>query len=323
MDPSIQNLVSGLGQLNLSQNGDREQAYAQIASALADAAKQAACHSYKAPKPQLFHGGRDALATRDWLEQLERYCKRTTLPPTEWTSAAIDHLRGTALTWFRMSHLRETTPWDAFKTEFTKEFKPSDHEHSILMELRDLKQASVKEISAYINRFRDLALQLDNPADDMLREYFIAGLVEKTQIQVQIANPDTWQEAVKVAERINGVYARALAKSKPTYMTTPTPNQSALPPAEPMDVDSMRVLLANLASLTNAGTTVANFRRHNKGRLPKLDKKEKERCLRLGLCFRCRKKGHMAEGCTGDVAMYSIEADDDNENDSGKEQGEL
>jgi len=322
MDNTIQNLVAGLSQLNLSQNDHREQAYTQIATLISDATRQVRKGtSYKAPKPQLFHGGRNALATRDWLEEIERYCRNTDLPEPEWTSAAIDHLRGTALTWYRMTNLPETTPWSAFKVAFTKEFKPSNHEHSVLMELRELKQASVNDISSYINRFRDLALQLNNPADDMLREYFISGLVSQTQLQVQIADPSSWQDAVKVAERVNGVFARASAKNKPVYVPTQPPTSDRSIPAssgpEPMDLDTLKVLLANFS------TTMANIRhpqnsKNRRAALPKLTKAERERCIREGRCFRCRNRGHMAEDCNG-MAMHNLETEEETPAGSGNE----
>lgn len=278
--------------------------------------------SYKAPKPTLFSGGRNALATRDWLQELERYCRHTALPTFEWTSAAVDHLRGPASTWFQTTKMTDKTPWADFKTAFLAEFRPSDHQRSILMELRNLKQPSVKDMTTYVNRFRDLALQLDKPADEMLREYFIEGLTLQTRVQVEIANPSTWSDAIRTAERINGVFARAQQHQRHTYIpTTATANHAApvtttaapttVPSyldgaGEPMDIDNIR------------------FRNTNRRPLGRLTDAEREELRRIGACFRCRRTGHRATDCRSAPAQgrrlnsVEVNAGDD---DSGKAEG--
>ena len=323
MDP-LSSIIEDLRGLNLTSDEGQRQAYNTIRSHVNNSVQSRINNSYKAPKPQLFSGGRDALVTRDWLEQLERYCKRTNFPEDEWSSAAIDHLRGTALTWFRTSKLSENTPWASFKSAFTKEFRPSDHERHILMELRDLKQRDVKEIGTYINRFRDLALQLDDPIDHMLREYFVAGLMLHTQVQVEIANPKSWQEAIQVAERINDIYARAVSKTKTTFLLPqPAQNNHELPKAEPMDVDNLKTLLAHFTALASPTTELSNIHRP----LGKLMPKEREYLRRIGACFKCRKPGHLAANCRMGRSFNNFEittegGDKENDQNSGKDKGE-
>ncbi|KAG0195830.1 hypothetical protein BGX28_000551, partial [Mortierella sp. GBA30] len=72
------------------------------ASLTTASSRQSDVLTYKAPEPQLFGGGRNALATRDWLERMERYCKRSNVASDNSTEAAVDYLQGAALTWFRM-----------------------------------------------------------------------------------------------------------------------------------------------------------------------------------------------------------------------------
>ncbi|KAF9552750.1 hypothetical protein EC968_000417, partial [Mortierella alpina] len=190
------------------------------------------------------------------------------------------------------------TEWDTFKTEFTKEFKPSDHQQAIIRELRELRQTGLRNIDGYISRFRDLALQLDDPTDTMLREYFIQGLVTDTQLQVQLANPPTWQEAVSVAERVNAVFVSVRHKTKTDFLPANTPNtstkgQSDLPPGEPMDVDHLSAFLASMANTFQRNKIQYSSRKP----LPKLTPSEREHLRRIGACFRCRKTGHIADKC--------------------------
>jgi hypothetical protein len=251
---------------------------------------------------------------------MECYCKRSNVPPTGWTEAAVDYLRGTARTWFRLSGLETTANWDTFKTEFTKEFKPSDHKQAIIRELRELRQTSLKTIDAYINRFRDLALQLDDPSDTMLREYFIQGLITDTQLQVQLANPPTWQEAISVAERINAVFVSVRHKTKTDFM--PSHNQGAnnkdqsdLPPGEPMDVDHLSAFLASMANTFKRNSTPYTTRKP----LPKLTPTERAHLRRIGACYRCRKLGHIADKCREfGQNLHAIETQPESGNDQGE-----
>lgn len=316
MTTQMDDLARLIGSLSLTADD------ALTLTAALDRVRANAASSYKAPKPSLFVGGRNALATRDWLQELERYCRRTALPREEWTSAAVDHLRGPASTWFQTTSMTDRSSWDDFKAAFLTEFRPSDHQRSILMELRTLKQPSVKDMTTYVNRFRDLALQLDKPVDEMLREYFIEGLVIDTRVQVEIANPSTWSDAIRVAERINGVFARAQQHQRHIYIpTTATTNHAAPTTAtaaptvapsyldgigEPMDIDNIR------------------FRTTNRRPLGRLTDAEREELRRIGACFRCRRPGHRATDCRSAPAQgrrlnsVEVNAGDD---DSGKAKG--
>ncbi|KAF9286793.1 hypothetical protein BGZ68_002545 [Mortierella alpina] len=292
---NIEELVDSLGKLNLTTPAGKRSAREQLQALYASTPHNPI--TCKAPCPQVFTGGRDALATRDWLEAMECCCKRSNVPPG-WTEAAVDYLPGTARTWFRLSGLETSANWDTFKTGFTKEFKPSDHKQAIIRELRKLRQASLKTNDAYINRLRDLALQLDDPSDTMLREYFIHGLITDTQLQVQLANPPTWQEAIGVAERINAVIFSVRHKTKTDFM--PTHNQGAgnkdqsdLPPGEPMDVDSLSACLASMINTFKRSSTPYITRNP----LPKLTPTERAHLRRIGACYRRRTLGHIADKC--------------------------
>ena len=143
---------------------------------------------------------------------------------------------------------------------------------------------------------------------------YLHGLEPDTSKEVRLRQPTSLVDAIQQATIVHSI----LHPNGPPSAPAPTkPAQPTLPPTEPMDLDHIRTLLASFSALNNiaaASTTIANFRRPN-SRLPKLDKAEKERCIREGRCFRCRNKGHIAEKCTGPTAMYNIETS----NDSGNE----
>ena len=74
--------------------------------------------------------------------------------------------------------------------------------------------------------------------------------------------------------------------------------------------------LTNIANLTSAATTISHFSQP----LGKLTQAEKERLLKIGACFRCRRRGHRAVECRAGQTLNNLETDNQS-NDSGKDQG--
>ncbi|KAG0195392.1 hypothetical protein BGX28_001509, partial [Mortierella sp. GBA30] len=71
----------------------------------------------------------------------------------------------------------------------------------------------------------------------MLRDYFVAGLVRATQIQVEVSHPKSWQDAISVAERVNSVYLRFSSNLKAdnsTLSSTSHPTSHTIPTSVPI-----------------------------------------------------------------------------------------
>ncbi|KAI7818485.1 hypothetical protein BC939DRAFT_480373 [Gamsiella multidivaricata] len=154
---------------------------------------------------------------------------------------------------------------------------------------------------------------------------YMNGLESETSKEVRLRQPTTLDAAIQQATIVHSI----LHPTNPNNATT-TSVPTASSTAEPMDVDAMNVLLANLASLAKT-TTVASIRQssHHTARsssrpsLPKLDAASREYNMRHGLCHRCRLPGHIAKNCRGDRAFHNIETDSQAADESGKDQGEL
>ncbi|KAF9435555.1 hypothetical protein BGZ76_006052, partial [Entomortierella beljakovae] len=285
---------------------DRQESYSQLANLVCNVQKST--NNSNALEPQLFHGARDVYVSRDWLVGLERYCIRSGLPKEQWTSVAANRLRSAAQSWFLKSNIKEDAVWEIFKAEFLREFKPSNHERSIMRELRVMRQSNPRDLPMYVNRFRDLAYQLDHPSDNILRDYFISGLDIQTQVLVEIANPQTWRNAIQAAEKIDEAFARVQPnqgmKKYPEIIYTPTITQ-----------------ISRLYS--HAQINHPFYSAHSPiRRLEKLSPCEREHLRRIGGCFRCRRVGHRASNCGTKPKMTKTSTDVCDE-DKGKERGEL
>ncbi|KAG0195334.1 hypothetical protein BGX28_001637 [Mortierella sp. GBA30] len=146
---------------------------------------------------------------------------------------------------------------------------------------------------------------------------YMNGLEPETSKEVRLRQPETMAQAVHQASIVHGI----LHPNGPTSVSAPS-----LPATQPMDLDAVSVLISHLASLTGANvkvkpspsltTNVAYLRRP----LGKLTPAERERLRKIGACFRCRRKGHLAADCHA-TSFNNLEAENDDD-ESGKDLGE-
>jgi hypothetical protein len=267
----------------------------------------------KPQKPSPYEGAIDAIACLNFIESQQEYFEIVELAQEAWVKYTVLSLTGDAKAWWRDSKLTQTTPWADFKKAFIDQFTPPDTENAALRELSQLKQKKLS-VAEYTTKFRRLSRLIPDLDRKSALFMYLAGLEPETSKQVRLHQPSTLDEAINKATIIHSI----LYPTAPTAMPM-TPVTHATPAAttpEPMDLDAMRVLLNNLASLTGAATTLANFRQP----LHKLSDREREQLRRTGKCFRCRKPGHIASRCPLGRAMNNLETNDD---ETGKAEGEM
>jgi hypothetical protein len=130
-------------------------------------------------------------------------------------------------------------------------------------------------------------VQIPSVQDDELKDRFIRGLKTRTRMEVTMRDPETFEDAVKLADKFDSLFTPGLAgfgfkqqtPGKSTVARMPIPilprpaNPSPLGPV-PMEIDALR--------RKNAPLTPA----------------ERARLMKLGGCFYCRKvAGHIAISC--------------------------
>jgi hypothetical protein len=115
------------------------------------------------------------------------------------------------------------------------------------------------------------------PTDADILEKFIYDLRTDIRTQVELSDPIDFATAEKHAVYVESVLNRTFKGksnlSRP-FGNNYTPRRQAETYPQPMDLD-------------NANSTP----------LPKLDDKERQRCIQNNLCFRCRKPGHSRFKC--------------------------
>ncbi|KAG0246637.1 hypothetical protein BG011_002370 [Mortierella polycephala] len=261
----------------------------------------------KPTKPKPYHGAIDAVACLNFIENQEEYFEIVGLNRNMWVKYTAVNLEDDAKAWWRDSGLTMNSTWREFHGAFVTYHTPPNAVAAARQELDKLKQNQLS-VKDYTHRFRRLTRLIPNMDADTALFMYMKGLEPETSKEVRLRQPETMAQAVHQASIVHGI----IHPTAPTVF--PTPNQ-ARPTTEPMDVDTMRVLLA---SLSNNTTNIANFQQP----LTKLTPAERERLRKIGACFRCRVPGHRAAQCRATRNLNNVEADNTN-NDAGKDQGEM
>ena len=93
--------------------------------------------------------------------------------------------------------------WEAFHKALLVEFQPQDLQRSARDKLENLKQQG--PVVEYIRRVRELALQIQTMSSADLLHKFVRGLKPAVRKEVELKDPKSWDEAVRMAERTDAV----------------------------------------------------------------------------------------------------------------------
>lgn len=159
------------------------------------------------PKPQKYHGKRDAREIDNFLWGVERYFDAMKMDDdASKINTATMYLGEDAVLWWRRRELDikkgtcSISTWDEFKKDFKRQFYPENAKKVSMMKLRDLKHTST--IKEYIRQFTSLMLEIDDLSEVNQVIYFTGGLQRWAQQEVERRNVKTLAEAIAVAESL-------------------------------------------------------------------------------------------------------------------------
>ncbi|KAI1307336.1 hypothetical protein EDD11_004522 [Mortierella claussenii] len=251
----------------------------------------------KPQKPSPYLGQVDALECLNFLANQEEYFQIVELHPNSWVKYTSVSLQGEAKSWWRDSGLTLSSTWEEFKSAFTVQFTPPNSRAAARQELERLNQGK-RDDTAYTAEFRPRLRPLPTiDHETSLHRYLEEGLEENKAMHTKLMIPETLEAAIKLANITDGILYSLDPKTPAPKVGTRSLFSQQLT-TEPMDVNKLRLLFANLATLANLSSLINSTELFDMRQpLRKLTDTERERLRRIGACFRCRRTGHRASQC--------------------------
>ena len=214
----------------------------------------------KINKPGSFSG--KAYQVESWCAHMDTYVRSET--PQEALDIALSYLEGEAFSWWRaIGSNAGISTWDELSEHLQKRFSPLNKQESARDKLHRWRQT--KDVSQFNADFQRIIADIPEitPAEAMDR-------------YKRALKPYIWDAlCLKKYESLEEMMTDALTmeaskRNRHPDFKSSKPNPSGQGPT-PMDLSSVQV--------------------------QKLTKEEREKCMRKGLCLRCRQKGHLARFC--------------------------
>ena len=285
----------------------------------------------KPSKPPPYDGRSDP---ETWLFSIKLYFAAVNITSDATKISFSDALlRGDALIW-RRSLTNIVESWDEWQTLLVTAFQSINPVESARDRLAALRQTSA--VRTYASTFRTVALLIPGITDDEKKDRFVRGLKPKIYNEVKIKDPRNFEEAVRLAVKLDSydtTWRTKLEPNRNSYRGGSSSYRGASSSyAEPMDVDinavssepfdpraaaAIRSIGANPRAATRSANALsrptfrdaANGNNGNPGSSSSrpgtsqrpmraaLTDRERADCREKGLCFKCRRHGHVAREC--------------------------
>jgi len=253
--------------------------------------------------PSKYSGNRNIAIIDSWISSVNAYFFLSNAQPPYIYYSLISLLEGEAGVWFRFNYpesLASTLTWETVRHALRLYFIPVNYIRQLQDHYTTLRQVS--SVNEYTTQFSETVMQLAANQimipDSMLIHQYIHGLKPATRLQVEIENPQSLTEAMRIAGTYDTI--RFTRKTiSPRYETTSrSPFYSSRyndTRGEPMQLDNLQ-----LDDSENKNLEMNLFNSKSSKNIKKLNKltiEERQHLRKLGACFKCRQPGHMVREC--------------------------
>ncbi|CAI7781216.1 unnamed protein product [Closterium sp. NIES-53] len=226
----------------------------------------------KAPEPEPFVPGKRELPVRRWLFQMEEYLSLCHVNQAEWARHAGMMLRGAAATWWQSCRATIST-WDDFSASLTMNFEPVNAIERARDNLAALRQH--RSVAEYVNRFRELVLEIpDIPASEQM-DKFKRGLKPKIRTEVELCGCTSMDDMIRVAERFdtinfavfqrfNGMRMSHMNHAPAARANSPTPMELGMMERQPRNASN--IMCYQCGKIGHIKRNCPNRRSPNEGR---------------------------------------------------------
>lgn len=212
----------------------------------------------------------------DWIFTMRLYLITKGVPADLQTVTAASFLVGDALRWFQALTVRTgqlSINFNEFETGLRAQFAPINESRNARDKLANLVQE--RSVRSYIQEFQRLCLRITDMSEAEKLDRFLRGLKRHVRVEVELREPHTFDEAARMAERVDVITFERRSES----------------PRENMGVAPMEI-----------GTLVKQQPPFPQRR--GLSVKEKDTLREQNRCYHCKEKGHIAQRCPKRNANY-------------------
>lgn len=252
--------------------------------------------------PSKYSGNRNIAIIDSWISSVNAYFFLSNAQPPYIYYSLVTLLEGEAGVWFRFNYpesIAATLTWETVRHALRLYFTPVNYIRQLQDRYTTLRQST--SVNDYTMQFSEIVMQLAANhiliPDSMLIHQYIHGLKPATRLQVEIENPSSLPEAMRIA----GTYDTIRFAKKTMASRYETTSRSPFYPSryddnrgEPMQLDNLELENSEDSNL-EINAMKPKFSANKK--LNKLTIEERQHLRRLGACFKCRQPGHMVREC--------------------------
>lgn len=219
-------------------------------------------NSAKPNKPSLFSG---KVGTIDsWCAHMDSYLTGT--DPAEARRIACTYLEGEAFSWWHTYRDQAALKdWPTLRAALVRRFNPLNKVQAARNKLHAWHQ--IKDVGTFNKSFLAIVLDIPDITEEEKIDRYSRGLKKDIWERLCTKSYEDLESLMTDALRVEA----ARAGSSRVAATAHPPKLPAGSGVAPMDLSSVKI--------------------------EKLTPEERQRCMREGLCLRCRAKGHLAKDC--------------------------
>lgn len=230
-------------------------------------------------KPSTFKGTTKGYKVEDWLFQLKTYFDLVQVDDEETkVQFAASLIEENAARWYRLQIQKNSfSSWKEFQDSILEFFRPVNATKVARDKLANLVQTNT--VQSYVQKFTELCLEIPDLGEVEQLDRFIRGLRTEVRREVDLHDPQSFNEAAKIAERWDSIAGQRFGSGnkKPFHQSFPFRSGEQTRPKNwykpvPMEVDAISTHQNN------------NNPDKFKSRTPKI-------------CYFCQQRGHPILEC--------------------------
>ncbi|KAH3903194.1 uncharacterized protein SCODWIG_03423 [Saccharomycodes ludwigii] len=243
--------------------------------------------------PRSFDGRKDIYEISDFLATVHIQIATRNIENEATKIATLGRsLTGPAARWFvsyGTNNGFEGLTYDNFVVDFKNHFQGAADSFYLVQKIRELRMTRQVPIEEYSDRYFRLVDLLPDAywSENAKIDQYLYGLPPNVVQYVRVVKPDSLQEAMETA------WKHVMINMKSYKEPFPDLNSSRI-----MDPDAMELDAISDSRRSRQYNYTPNNANNNRFRPMARKTMSRSDCLRLGLCFRCKKGGHSSKECS-------------------------